>query len=110
MRMGQEQQAIAELESFLTYLESNHRSEEAVPFLEDLIKEHPDQPLYRRTLAAQLHRLGRTHEAVSQLDSLGESLLQAGKQKEAVDVITQILLMDPPNAQDYRQLLAQLQK
>jgi tetratricopeptide (TPR) repeat protein len=110
MRMGQEQQAIAELDSFLTYLESNHRNEEAVPFLEDLVKEHPDQPLYRRTLAAQLHRLGRTREAVSQLDSLGESLLQAGKQKEAVDVITQILLMDPPNAQDYRQLLAQLEK
>ncbi len=110
MRLGQQQQAITELDSFLTYLESSHRSEEAIPFLEDLVKEHPEQPLYRRTLAAQLHRLGRTQEAVSQLDALGESLLQGGRQKEAVDVITQILLMDPPNAQEYRQLLAQLEK
>jgi hypothetical protein len=47
---------------------------------------------------------------VSQLDTLGESLLQAGKQKEAVDIITQILLMDPPNAADYRRLLMQLDK
>jgi predicted Zn-dependent protease len=81
-----------------------------VPFLEDLVKEHPDQTLYQRTLAAQLHRLNRTAEAVGRLDSLGESLLQAGRRKEAVDVITQILLMDPPNAQAYRQLLAQLEK
>ena len=110
MRMRQEPQAIAELDSFLTYLDNTHRSEEAIPFLEDLVKEHADQPLYRRTLAAQLHRLGRTQEAVSQLDALGESLLQSGKQQEAIDVISQILLMDPPNAQDYRQLLAQLEK
>ena len=110
MRMGQEPQAIAELDSYLTYLDTNHHLELAVPFLEDLVKEHPDHLLYRRTLAAQLHRAGRTTEAVSQLDALGESLLQGGKKKEAVDVITQILLMDPPNAQDYRQLLAQLEK
>lgn len=110
MRMGQNQQVIAELESFLTYLESNHHNDQAVPFLEDLVKEHPDQSLYRRTLAAQLHHLGRTPEAVSQLDALGESLLQTGKRKEAVEVITQILLMDPPNAQGYRQLLTQLEK
>ncbi len=110
MRMSQEQQAIAELDSFFTYLESAHQSEQAIPFLEDLVREHPDQSLYRRAFAAQLNRLGRKEEAVSQLDSLGESLLQAGKSKEAVEVITQILLMDPPNAQDYRQLLAQLQK
>ena len=110
MRMGQEPQAIAELDSFLTYLETNHQSPQAIPFLEDLMKEHPDQSLYRRALAAQLHRAGRTAEAVSQLDTLGESLLQAGRKKDAVEVITQILLMDPPNAQDYRQLLAQLQR
>jgi tetratricopeptide (TPR) repeat protein len=109
MRMGQEQQAIAELDSFLTYLDSSHHIEHAVPFLEDLVKEHPDHLLFRRALAAQLHRAGRTDEAVTQLDSLGESLLQAGKRKEAVEVITQILLMDPPNAQDYRQLLTQLE-
>jgi tetratricopeptide (TPR) repeat protein len=110
MRMGQEPQAIAELDSFLTYLDTSHHLELAVPFLEDLVKEHPDHLLYRRTLAAQLHRAGRTAEAVSQLDSLGEALLQAGKPKEAVDIITQILLMDPPNASAYRQLLAQLEK
>jgi tetratricopeptide (TPR) repeat protein len=109
-RTGQDQQAISELESFLTYLDGNHRTADAIPFLQDLVKEHPDVSLYRRALADQLHRAGRTEEAVEQLDVLGESLMQANRNKEAAEVITQILLMDPPNAQDYRVLLAQIQK
>ena len=44
----------------------------------------------------------------AQLDTLGESMLQAGKKKEASEVINQILRMNPPNAEDYRQLLAQI--
>jgi tetratricopeptide (TPR) repeat protein len=110
MRMGQEQQALAELDSYLTYLDTSHHRELAIPFLEDLVKEHPDVALYRRAFAAELHHAGRTTEAVSQLDTLGESLLQSGKQKDAIEVITQILLMNPPNAAAYRQLLAQLER
>ncbi|HUH97852.1 MAG TPA: tetratricopeptide repeat protein [Anaerolineales bacterium] len=108
MHMGQQSQAMAELESFITYLDSNAKGNEALPFLEDLIKEHEDLPVFRRLLAEQLHRLGRTEEAVAQLDALGESLMMAGKKKEAVEVINQILAMNPPNAEDYRQLLAQI--
>jgi tetratricopeptide (TPR) repeat protein len=108
MNMGQQSQAMAELESFIAYLDSNSKSNDALPFLEDLIKEHEDLLIFRRVLAEQLHRLGRTDEAVSQLDALGESLLTTGKKKEAVEIINQILSMNPPNAEDYRQLLAQI--
>jgi tetratricopeptide (TPR) repeat protein len=107
-RMGQQQQATAELESYLTYLDSSGRANDALPFLDDLVKEHDDQPLFARAMAAQLHRMGRTDEAVSQLDSLGDALLQSGKNKEAAEVISQILLMNPPNAQGYRDLLTQI--
>ena len=99
---------MAELESFIAYLDSNAKGNDALPFLEDLIKEHEDQLLFRRLLAEQLHRLGRTEEAVAQLDALGETLLTNGKKKEAVEIINQILSMNPPNAEDYRQLLAQI--
>lgn len=109
-RMGQGQQATAELDSFLAYLESNGKTGEAVPFLEDLVSEHADEPLFRRALAAQLHRLGRSREAVGQLDVLGETLLQAGKNEEAIEVITQIVAMNPPNVADYRTLLGQISK
>ena len=108
--MGQEQQATAELDSFLSYLESNGKNSDALAFLEDLVREHDGQPLFRRALAGQLHRMGRLQEAVGHLDALGEAFLQGGKTREAVEVITQILTMNPPNAPAYRQLLAQLAK
>jgi tetratricopeptide (TPR) repeat protein len=109
IRMGQQQQALAELESFFTYLESNRQVEKSIDFLEDLLNEHTDHLMLKRALANQLHRAGRTDEAVTQLDVLGESLMQAGKRREAMEVINQIVLMNPPNVEDYRQLLTQLQ-
>jgi hypothetical protein len=48
-------------------------------------------------------------EAVTQLDSLAEEMLNGGKKEEAMVVINQILLMGPSNAEQYRQLLMQLQ-
>jgi len=107
-RLGQTQPMAAELEGFLTFLESNGKTEQGVPFLKELAEEHQDQPLFRRALAAQLHRVGRTQEAVGELDGLGEALLQAGRGQEASDVITQIVSMNPPNAAEYRRLLAQI--
>jgi len=109
LRMGQQQQALAELENFINYLESNNKTEHAIIFLEDLLKEHDDQSMLKRALASQLHRAGRTEEAVSILDMLGESLIETGNTKEALDVVNQIVLMNPPNVNDYRQLLAQIQ-
>jgi len=108
MRMGQQPQAMAELESFMSYLDSNNKANDSIPFLEDMIKEHEDQIIYRRILAEQLNHLGRKEEAIAQLDTLGESLMQTGKKQDAIAVINQILLMAPPNAEDYRQLLIQI--
>ena len=109
LRMGQHAQALAELDNFMTYLESNNRNENAIIFLEDLLKEYGDEPMLKRALASQYHRAGRTDEAVSILDLLGESLIQAGNTKEALEVVNQIVLMNPPNVNEYRQLLAQIQ-
>ncbi len=109
LRMGLQQQALVELENFINYLESHNQTEKTITFLEDLLKEHDDQSMLKRALAAQLHRAGRTEDAVSILDMLGEVLIEAGNTKEALDVINQIVLMNPPNVNDYRQLLAQIQ-
>jgi thioredoxin-like negative regulator of GroEL len=107
-RLGQPQKAAAELESFVAYLDSAGKAADGVPFLEALVNEHPNQLIFQKALAAQLHRVGRTQEAVSQLDSLGDSLLQGGRKREAVEVISQIVAMNPPNAADYRRLLMQI--
>ena len=109
LRLGQQDQAMSELDNYLTYLEGNGKTGNAVAFLEDLVKEHDNQLLLKRALAEQLHRSGRTQEAVSKLDALGETLMEAGRKNEALEVINQIVLMNPPNVEDYRQLLFQMQ-
>jgi len=110
IRMGQLDKAMSELENYLTYIESQRKQDLGVGFLEELIKEHDDQPILKRALAAQLHTVGRSDEAVSLLDTLGESLMTAGNLQAAMEVINQIILINPPNVEDYRQLLAQMNK
>lgn len=109
LRLGQPAQANAEIESYLTYLQSHSRSEEGIKFVESLLAERPGDVVLRRALAQLYHQAGRVEDAVTQLDSLAESMLSLGQKEEAMVVINQILLMGPPNAEQYRQLLVQLQ-
>lgn len=98
-----------ELENYISHLESLGKNNVAIIFIEELIKDHSEQPLLKRALAAQLHRSGRTEEAISLLDILGEVLVHAGNKQQALEVINQIVLMNPPNVSEYRQLLTQMQ-
>jgi len=109
LRMGLTAQANAEIESYLTYLHTHNRSEQGIKFVEELLVDRPTDVLLRRALAQLYHQAGRPEDAVAQLDSLAESMLSAGQKEEAMIVINQILLMGPPNAEQYRQLLMQLQ-
>jgi tetratricopeptide (TPR) repeat protein len=110
LRMGQEQQALTEVEGYITYLESRRQTAQIVQFLEELVAEHGDQSLLQRALAEQLHRAGRTSDAVAQLDILGDTFLTTGRKREAAEIIQKIILMNPPNVEDYRQVLAQIQQ
>jgi tetratricopeptide (TPR) repeat protein len=109
LKLGQPAQANAELENYLTYLQTSNRGGQGVKFIEELLEERPDDLVLRRALAQQYHQTGHMEAAVAQLDSIAESLLTAGRKEEAVVTIHQILLMNPPNAEQYRQLLMQLQ-
>jgi tetratricopeptide (TPR) repeat protein len=109
LRLAQQQQAIAELENYLSYLDTNGKSEQSIPFLEELVNENEDRIILRRALAEQYKQAGQTEAAIHQLDAIGEMLVEQGKNEEAANAIQQILLLNPPNADDYRQLLSQLQ-
>ena len=115
LRLGQESQALGELENYLNYLESVRQTDTAIIFLEDLIREQGESSTARtgvplqRALAVQLQKAGRKDEAVTLLDSLGESLLGEGRKLEAVEVIRQIIMLNPSNVEDYRALLNQVQ-
>jgi len=109
LRMAQNDKALNELENYIGYLESQNKNDIAIVFIEDMLKDHPDQLLLKRALAAQLHYGGRTNEAISILDILGENLMQSGNRQGALEVINQIVLMNPPNVEQYRRLLFQMQ-
>jgi tetratricopeptide (TPR) repeat protein len=109
LRMGQTAQASAELESYISYLQTSNNSARVIPFIEELLEERPDDATLRRALAQAYHQAGRMEDAIKELDTIAESLLDSGKKEEAMTVINQILLMGPPNAEQYRQLLMQLQ-
>ncbi len=109
LRMGQTAQANAEIDSYLTYLQTHGHIEQGIKFVEELLVERPDDIVLRRALAGLYQQAGRVEDAVAQLDSLAESMLNAGQKEEAMVVINQILLIGPPNAEQYRRLLMQLQ-
>jgi tetratricopeptide (TPR) repeat protein len=109
LRMAQQSQVIAELDSYLSYMEDNGKKEQAIPFLENLVTENEDQVMLRRALAGLYQQTGQTDEAIAQLDAIGELLINNGNKEEATEVIQQILAMNPPNVDKYRTLLEQLQ-
>ena len=58
LRMGRPDQAGAELDNYLGYLEKNGGPGDAIAFLEDLLLEHKQEPTLLRALAGQYHRAG----------------------------------------------------
>jgi tetratricopeptide (TPR) repeat protein len=108
LRLDQQPQAIAELENYLSYLNTNGKSNRIIPFLEELVKENENRIILRRALAEHYKQAGHTEAAITQLDTIGEMLIEDGKLGEAANTIRQILLMNPPNAVDYQRLLQQL--
>jgi tetratricopeptide (TPR) repeat protein len=108
LRLNQLPQAVDELEGYLTHLQSNGRRKESIPFLEDLVKEFPQQAILCYALAEEYRGANRLEEAIAQLDTLGESLLNAGDKDGAVQAIEAIIAMNPPNKVDYQTLLANI--
>jgi tetratricopeptide (TPR) repeat protein len=108
-RLNQPEQAAAELDNCLNYLQNAGRSEEALILLEGMVKGNPQYSMLRRALAEEYRRQGRTADAIAQLDMLGETLLTAGDKAGALQAIESIIALAPENVDEYRQLLAKIQ-
>jgi tetratricopeptide (TPR) repeat protein len=108
IRLSQPSQAAAELENFVSTLETAGQRPNTIPFLEDIIEEYPAQVFLRRALAEEYQQAGQIPEAISQLDHIGNLLLDAGDIAGAAQAIERIVAMNPPNVADYRDSLAKL--
>ena len=109
-RMGQEQQALTELDHYIAYLTSNNKGQKLLHFMESLISEHAESIPMRRRYVDALVSAGKSSEAISQLDEIGEALLQSGDRAGAIQAVEKIITLGPPNKEEYLTLLAQLRQ
>jgi tetratricopeptide (TPR) repeat protein len=107
-RFGQEAEAVTELEDYLTFLEISGASQDAFDYLDKLIDENPERIFFRRKLVDLYKAHGREEDAIKELDTIGEVMFNAGDREGAVQVIEEILTLDPPNKVEYQDLIAQM--
>ncbi|MGH2622007.1 MAG: tetratricopeptide repeat protein [Anaerolineales bacterium] len=108
LRIGQEDQAAKELDSYLEFLVESGRGPEALNLLEEMAREHPGKQSLHARLAEAYKAAGRTADAIAQYDALGEVQLDAGQNEDAIRSIQAIIDLDPPDVEDYVELLRNL--
>jgi len=107
-RQGNQVEAIRRLDKLLGLYARQKQVNRITQLLEELVTLYQNDTGLRSRLAAIYRQLGRKHDAIVQLDALGELQLEAGLHKDAATTIRQIITLSPEHVDDYKKLLAQL--
>ncbi len=107
-RLDQSAQALSELDNYLSHLLNSAQHEKALEAINNLVTEYPSLPALHRRMAEIYRHHGRITESIDQLDITGDLYLQAGNTAGAIEAIVALLALNPPNAEQYQQVLAQL--
>ena len=108
VRLGQRNQAAVELDNFISYLAGQAKQDQALIYLESLVAENEELAFARSKLAETYQQMGRIPAAIDQWDKVAEIMVVEGNTERAKEVIRAILLLNPPNADQYRAALQQL--
>ena len=111
IKMANRVQGIKELDNYVDYL-SEHPSDsnDMEAMLVDLLMDHPAVGELHRTLGEQYRRKGKMEDAIKKFDRAAEIFLERGDKEAAIESITRILSMNPPDADEYQQVLIQIQE
>jgi hypothetical protein len=82
----------------------------AIEFVNDLLKEQGNRLDLRQRLAEQYQRDCQVIQAVAVLDAVADEMLDLGQKENALNVMANIIAMNPPNVQDYQKALEKLRK
>jgi tetratricopeptide (TPR) repeat protein len=107
-RLGNEPAAEKEIDRFTKQFDPESQMDSIKEYLVLLREEKPDEAYIARHLVSLYKHLGLMDQAISELDSLGDMLLEAGRKQDAVQVIQEIISFSPSNIEDYQKLLEQL--
>lgn len=107
-RLGESEQAVRELDTFIQFMNHHNRVVEVIQFLEKQLEERPEQATLHRRIAEEYYIVGNLEKAVHHLDVTGEILLDAGDQIGAMAAIQRIIEFNPPEVARYQTILERL--
>lgn len=107
-QLGQPREAVRALDDVIREILQQGRGDRVTEILEGQVERHPQEAPLRQRLAEVYRQQGRMQEAITQLDALGELQLDAGRIEDAIATVQRIIDLNPPDADGYHQLLAQL--
>jgi tetratricopeptide (TPR) repeat protein len=108
LRLGQKDKAGAELDNYLSYLNSRSQDKESGAFLQKLVEDNEDYVLGHRRLAEYFQQIGDRDNSIAEWNKVGEMLVEAGDREGAKVAVRAILSMDPPNSERYQEFLKKL--
>jgi tetratricopeptide (TPR) repeat protein len=106
--LGQSAAALKDLEDLISRYYAKNEAQKAIEVLEGLIQSYPKETTPRAWLAQMYINVGKQDKAIAVLDDLGESQLNSGQREAAAATIRQIIAMNPPRVEEYKQLLSQI--
>lgn len=110
LKMANRAQAFKELDNYCDYLDEHvSDKDDVVAMLTSLLMDHPSIGELHRALGDTYHKQGKSAEATKEFDRAAEIFIEVGDKEAAIEVITRILSMGPPNEVEYQQVLAQIQ-
>lgn len=109
LRTGQASKAEEELEDYIGYMRQKGKLPELLAWLQELAETYPVGELYMG-LGRLYAALGSSQQAIAAYDTAGEKFLDDDRVADAIRAVEAILALNPPNAEDYRQALAQLRE
>jgi tetratricopeptide (TPR) repeat protein len=104
-RLGQDDAALAELDSAVAFFEKNQQVSRAVEFIVNAIIQRPEKRDLRSRLLVLSNRIGDVTSIVENIDHKAESLLEAGNKPGAVSLLEAIISLYPPNVEEYKKVL-----
>ena len=108
LHLGQQQEARQELDNYFELLKGSGRAGEAIPFLEDLVKDESNQVLLHQELANLYHQADRLPEAEGELNQVIKLMMDSGDSQGALQTIEVILARNPASREMYTPLLEKL--
>jgi tetratricopeptide (TPR) repeat protein len=107
-KLGNEEIALKELDALIVHFGKQRDFQKITNTLQELVAANPQDISLRSRLSRIYIELGRTREAIVELDTLGELQLEAGRKGDAMETLQTIISLEPHEKEGYTQLLREL--